>query len=344
MGRLFKGMQVPGMAKSARYKKEMAGSLSPSGYGAGAFSMPDILADLPTLSLSIDPPATRADAIDAFTNDWTAAVESLVSGAQGALQRLDPGGIFKLDPNAPGANGPFENIFRAMDVAVNGANSQWAAQLGLDQATAMQIVRDFQQGLITEQVKALIDVPALTAQIQQQQVGKQLTDAFVKSVAEAAGADNKLVEAMIPFAGKDAAAPEAVLTAADTVATTYTDNLKPKLQDLMTTTLDPLITAFGKIADALDTVNMRMTTFAEKAAGIVIPPALMPGSPTPFETGLRGIADALREAKSEMGGAFSGRGAAQSTTINVYVNGQQQQTRDAARSGVLAGARAAGLV
>jgi hypothetical protein len=227
---------------------------------------------------------------------------------------------------------------------VRGAESQWAAQLGLDQATAMQIVRDFQQGLITEQVKALIDVPALTAQIQQQQVGKQLTDAFVKSVAEAAGADNKLVEAMIPFAGKDAAAPEAVLTAADTVATTYTDNLKPKLQDLMTTTLDPLITAFGKIADALDTVNMRMTTFAEKAAGIVIPPALMPGSPTPFETGLRGIADALREAKSEMGGAFSGRGAAQSTTINVYVNGQQQQTRDAARSGVLAGARAAGLV
>ena len=45
-------------------------------------------------------------------------------------------------------------------MAAHGDQSQWAAKLGIDQATA-NIVTSFSKGLITDEVAALIDMPAL---------------------------------------------------------------------------------------------------------------------------------------------------------------------------------------
>jgi hypothetical protein len=65
------------------------------------------------------------------------------------------GGGNENDPFAPGKNGPFEDIFRAMDVAKLGAASPWAEKLGLTQAEAARISADFQRGLFSEGVQGL---------------------------------------------------------------------------------------------------------------------------------------------------------------------------------------------
>jgi hypothetical protein len=157
-----------------------------------------------------------------ITDDYAAkiqsAIESAISGAQSALQGL-MGGL--KDPNAPGANGPFENIFRAADVAVNGSNSQWAEKLGLDQATAQQIVADFQKGLITDQVKALIDVPALVGQAKTAALAQQLRTQFINDIAKAAGTGPSVVEALM---GTGTGTPPATAAAATQAAELVTQS------------------------------------------------------------------------------------------------------------------------
>ena len=66
-------------------------------------------------------------------------MESDIKTAQDKLKGLIPE-MFP-DLTAPGANGPFENIFRAADVAKRGADSPWAKVLGLTQDQAKEIVQ-----------------------------------------------------------------------------------------------------------------------------------------------------------------------------------------------------------
>jgi phage-related protein len=66
--------------------------------------------------------------------------------------------------------------------------------------------------------------------------------------------------------------------------------------------LAPLQGAFDGIRSAVQKVVDWVQKLADKIGGISLPDWLIPGSPTPFEIGLRGIADALREVDREWSG------------------------------------------
>lgn len=112
-----------------------------------------------------------------FSSKYSSAIDDLSGDIESALSKgianskslLDLTGMGGGDIFAPGANGPFENIYRALDVAKLGAASPWAAALGLTQEDARRISADFQRGLFTEEVQGLINVDQLLGQIQSEQ-------------------------------------------------------------------------------------------------------------------------------------------------------------------------------
>lgn len=75
--------------------------------------------------------------------------------------------------------------------------------------------------------------------------------------------------------------------ALETVWKYLDENINPKLEDLER--------IFDSIGTAVDTVIGWIKDFTDTLKKIKLPDWLTPGSPTPFEVGLRGIADALRE-------------------------------------------------
>ena len=178
-----------------------AGSLNRLGAVGGAQIGPAPRpADAERWGAGLIPPMTRAaatikttfsNAANSAGDAWKSAFDgvssyigSKLSAAQDAVRGLLPD---QPDQFAPGGNGPFENIFRAADVAAHGAESQWAAKLGIDQETAKRIVGDFQKGLITDEVAKLIDMPALIDAARMKQAAKTMTDKFVEPVAGQAG-------------------------------------------------------------------------------------------------------------------------------------------------------------
>ncbi len=71
--------------------------------------------------------------------------------------------------------------------------------------------------------------------------------------------------------------------------------LGPKLQWLNDKIVQPLIRGFGGIVDAARRVKEWMGRIADKIRSLKLPDWLTPGSPTPFELGLRGIAKSLKQ-------------------------------------------------
>ncbi|MCX6786848.1 MAG: hypothetical protein NTU85_03505 [Candidatus Kaiserbacteria bacterium] len=140
----------------------------------------------------------------------------MVDSARNALKGLLPD---MKDQNAPGANGPFENLYRAADVAKLGDKSPWAAKLGLTKESATQIVNDFKAGLITPAVEALIDMPGLIDQVKLAALADQLTTAFVAKVAAAAGVGTSFVDAVTGFGGGEKQAATDVTTNMTTLGT-----------------------------------------------------------------------------------------------------------------------------
>jgi len=66
--------------------------------------------------------------------------------------------------------------------------------------------------------------------------------------------------------------------------------------------VDKLQPAFDGIGKAVQSVMGWFDKMTSKLSNIKLPKWLTPGSPTPFELGLRGIADALQDVDSEIGG------------------------------------------
>ena len=111
------------------------------------------------------------------------ALEGDIKAAQEKLKGLVPE-MFP-DLNAPGANGPFENIFRAADIAKRGEDSPWAKVLGLTQDQAKDIVTKFGNGIIDESVKGLIDIEALKKNAKLKEVADALTRQFGNEISGA---------------------------------------------------------------------------------------------------------------------------------------------------------------
>lgn len=231
-----------------------------------------------------------ADSWGNATDKMTSFIESAVSNAQSALRGLLPDQLGG-DMFAPGANGPFENIFRAADVAARGAASPWAEKLGLDQATAQQIVSDFSKGLITDQVKAMIDMPALVDAAKMAALAEQMKAAFVNEVAKIAGVKPGVVESLMGY-GPNPTAPAAV--ASNTTAlvddmskafdgkgsdfenigktllnkisdgvTAVADSL---ISNVTTNVTDPIVAAFDKATAAVDRLIAAITKLRDMNA------------------------------------------------------------------------------
>jgi hypothetical protein len=101
---------------------------------------------------------------------------------------------------------------------------------------------------------------------------------------------------------------EKVVTVATDLANWLSGHLKP---------------AFDAIAGAIQSVIGWVDSLVGKFKSIKLPDWLTPGSPTPFELGLRGIASALKEVNADIGGLTvnaPNQPAYQSTTLVVNVS------------------------
>jgi len=86
---------------------------------------------------------------------------------------------------------------------------------------------------------------------------------------------------------------------------------------------DHLQPAFDAIGDAISNVIGWFESLKDKLSNIHLPDWLTPGSPTPFELGLRGIASALKEVNADIGGLTvntAARPVASPTTVVVNVS------------------------
>lgn len=162
--------------------------------------------------------------------------DNAISTAQGALKGLLPE-MFPSDLFAPGANGPFENIFRAADVAKQGDASPWAAKLGLTQEQAKKIVSDFARGLFTEDVKGLIDMQALIDDARLKQAAETMKAKFVGYLAGAAGVSRSVADSLL--------------------------GTETGVADVQTKIADPLIGAFERVTTAINNLIAALERLAK---------------------------------------------------------------------------------
>ena len=95
---------------------------------------------------------------------------------------------------------------------------------------------------------------------------------------------------------------EVLLPALKAIWDYLVNKLGPAFKWFKDTIIDPVANALRVgIGGALDWVLGKLTTFKEWLGKIKLPDWLTPGSPTPFETGLRGIADALGSVNNMLG-------------------------------------------
>lgn len=76
--------------------------------------------------------------------------------------------------------------------------------------------------------------------------------------------------------------------------------VSPAMTDFKTGVLDPMSGAFTAIGDAVNGLIGWLDSLTTALGNIHIPPNLTPGSPTPFELGLRGISSAIGDVTTKM--------------------------------------------
>ena len=99
-----------------------------------------------------------------------------------------------------------------------------------------------------------------------------------------------------------------VIPILDALATIVKDVLGPALNWLKEKILEPVRAAFEAIGGAIQSVIDYINQMADAISNVRLPDWLNPGSPTPFEMGLRGIASALREMDGMMEATFGIQG------------------------------------
>jgi hypothetical protein len=124
--------------------------------------------------------------------------------------------------------------------------------------------------------------------------------------------------------------------------------LGPPLQWLKDNVIDPLARSFGGVKTSVKDVVDWLNNLARKINELKLPDWLTPGSPTPFEMGLRGISDAMKDVSGlampqfgaglgglpTMAGAGAGAGGSSATigSINFYGQSAPKNEREAKES------------
>lgn len=84
-----------------------------------------------------------------------------------------------------------------------------------------------------------------------------------------------------------------IAPAVDKAATAFNTKIKPALESVANVVLPALQGALDGVGNTIGTVIGWIESMAEKLKSLSLPDWMTPGSPTPWEIGLRGIADAL---------------------------------------------------
>jgi len=138
-----------------------------------------------------------------------------------------------------------------------------------------------------------------------------VVDIFVQLLQAVLPVIVALVEQLAPIIAELAGLIEAGLNVALEALTGLIENVVgPAIEWLKGTIIDPLIGSLEGVSDAVSGVIGWIERMAEKLRNVSLPDWLTPGSPTPFETGLRGIASALNDVASMTAPAFGGVGGA----------------------------------
>jgi len=118
-----------------------------------------------------------------------------------------------------------------------------------------------------------------------------------------------LVEELAPIIGALTELIAAGLQLAlEALAALVNNVVRPALDVLKRRAIDPLIDSLDGVSDAVEGVIGWIGRMAEKLRNVSLPDWLTPGSPTPFETGLRGIASAMSDVAAITGPTFGGMG------------------------------------
>lgn len=183
-----------------------------------------------------------------------------VSNAGSLFDTGDQGGIF-----APGANGPFEDLYRAADVAKLGGASPWAEKLGLTQDAARQIWNDFQDGLFTADVQKLIDIPKLDAALAAEFGKTKAGDAFIEALAGRLNVSAGALSGMLSAGGSIPAAQAPVTAPAVTQQVQSQVTVNINAGAVQVTTNEPATIASKLVAEVFK-------AFQAAEARISIPP------------------------------------------------------------------------
>ncbi|MCX7851800.1 MAG: hypothetical protein N2383_03350 [Caldilineales bacterium] len=135
---------------------------------------------------------------DVYSQQVSIVQNLLSAGIQASIQLQDwrPGGAGGL--TTPGANGPFEDIYRLQAWLRDRSWAEIAAKYGIQEASqGAEIVRKFQLGLWDETVTRLIDVSALQQMVLTQTQAEQFKRAFAERIAAATGVNTNVVSAVI---------------------------------------------------------------------------------------------------------------------------------------------------
>jgi len=157
-----------------------------------------------------------------------------------------------------------------------------------------------------------------------------VVDIFVQLLQAVLPVIVALVEQLAPIIAELAGLIEAGLNVALEALTGLIENVVgPAIEWLKETIIDPLIGSLEGVSDAVGDVIDWIGRMAEKLRNVSLPDWLTPGSPTPFEVGLRGIASALNDVASMTAPAFGGvagagapaaAGAGAGGMVNIVVN------------------------
>ena len=177
-------------------------------------------------------------------DEWANYLKGELSGAvQDSLKlgAINPG---VENPNKPGMNGAFEDLFRIQDIALNaqkpGADTQkWMEMYGLDQEQAKKITEKFQMGLFDADVLKYVDKDKLKAQFKMKQLAELSQQALMEELGVASSGKGAAVMKTLMGFGTDAA------TGAETAP-----DAKPAV--------DGLLTSF----------STQLTAQAERVAGL----------------------------------------------------------------------------
>ena len=164
--------------------------------------------------------APDTSAWDSAFSTLTSRIKGYFDSAIGHSKRLFDG---VGDWLAPGADGPFENIYRAMAVAVHG-DPHWAEVLGLTQEEAQKVMHDWQRGLMSPEVLALIDIDQIVEFVNMEQMAEASLASLVGIIAQKAGVGAPAVRAIL---GVDSpAVPGVIKSDIASLSPTITDALE----------------------------------------------------------------------------------------------------------------------